>query len=110
MKNLSFRFDLSKKKNCSIDSVTIKETTGRDEEKAAQLARAKGAKESVFEELMRLSIVAVNDTPVDQPYSGLDDWNSKTRSYILQAFQSINGIGGDGELDDFLSSAVPQEQ
>ena len=106
---LKYRFDLSAKKNCSIKSFVIRETNGRDEEQAAIFAKAKGAASSSFEELVRLSVVSVNDAPVEQPFTAFDDWNSRTRMYVLQAYRSINAIESDKEVDDFLASATQQD-
>jgi len=101
-----YRFDLSKKKGCSIRSFVIKETTGDDEEQAADFKTAKGGKATVFEELVRLSITYVNDVKTEQPFEGFDDWNSRTRAYVLAAFKSINGIE-DEEVETFLAAGAP---
>jgi hypothetical protein len=101
-----YRFDLSKKKGCSIRSFVVKETTGDDEEQAANFKTAKGGKATVFEELVRLSITYVNDVRVEHPFEDFDAWNSRTRSYVLAAFKSINGVE-DKEVDDFLAAGAP---
>lgn len=101
-----FRFDLSKKKGCSIRSFVLKETTGDDEEQAANFRTAKGGSATVFEELVRLSITYVDDVQVEQPYSDYDSWNSRTRAYVLAAFKSVNGVD-DKEVDDFLAAGKP---
>ncbi|MGZ6970966.1 MAG: hypothetical protein ACXVID_04825 [Thermoanaerobaculia bacterium] len=101
-----FRFDLSKKKGCSIRSFVIKETTGEDEEQAANFRTAKGGSATVFEELVRLSITYVDDVKAEQPLSEYDGWNSRTRAYVLAAFKSVNGVE-DKEVDDFLAGGEP---
>lgn len=105
MSKQEFRFDLSNKKGCSINSFVIRETNGKDEEMAARSAKAKGGAITVFEELVRLSIVKVDDEPVQMPLAAYDEWNSKTRSYILKAFQAVNGMEDD--VNDFLASGLP---
>jgi hypothetical protein len=102
-----FRFDLSARKGCSIQSFTLKETTGLDEENAALAAKAKGGAATVFEELVRLSLVMVNDQPVEPPFGEYDVWNSRTRAFVLQAYRSINGVD-EKEVADFLSGGQPQ--
>lgn len=101
-----FRFDLSKKKGCSITSFVIKETNGEDEEQAANFRTAKGGSATVFEELVRLSITYVDDAKTEQPLEAYDSWNSRTRAYVLAAFKSVNGVE-DKEVDDFLAGGAP---
>lgn len=101
-----FRFDLSKKKGCSIKSFVIKETTGEDEEQAANFRTTKGGSATVFEELVRLSITHVDDAKAEQPLTEYDGWNSRTRAYVLAAFKSVNGVE-DKEVDDFLAGGAP---
>lgn len=101
-----YRFDLSKRKGCSICSFVMKETTGEDEEQAADFRTAKGGKATVFEELVRLAITYVDDVKVEQPFEDFEGWNSRTRAYVLAAFKSINGLE-DKEVDDFLSAGAP---
>lgn len=101
-----FRFDLSARKGCSIRSFVIRETTGVDEENAALAAKAKGGAATVFEELVRLSIVEVNGQPAEPPLLEYDSWNSRTRAFILQAYKSINGLE-EKEVADFLASGQP---
>lgn len=103
----AYKFDLSGKKGCSINSFVMKETNGVDEEQAAQMKFAKGGPtSSVFEELVRLSITHVNDKKVEQPLQEYEAWNSRTRAYILQAFKSVNGVE-DKEVEDFLAGGAP---
>lgn len=102
-----FRFDLSTRKGCSITSFTMKETTGLDEENAALAAKAKGGAATVFEELVRLSIIEVNGQTAEPPLLEYDSWNSRTRAFVLQAYRSINGVD-EKEVADFLASGLPQ--
>lgn len=103
---MKYAYDLSKRKGCSISSFIMRETTGKDEEVAATQRKLRGANGSVFEELVRLSLVEVDGQPVEQPFFAWDDWNSRTRAHVLEAFKSINGLGED-EKSDFLAGALP---
>ncbi len=89
---------------CSVKEMTIRETNGHDEQKAAMFAEAKGDKSSTFQELIRVSITSVNGEKVQQPYAPLDEWNSKTRALVIKAFTQLNELG-EKEVADFLESA-----
>lgn len=91
-----------------LDSFHMREIDGRDEELAAGMAAAKGGHASGSEEMVRLSIVAVNDKPVSQPYLGFDVWNQRARSLALQAFRLLNSHT-EKESDSFLSTAEEGE-
>ncbi len=84
-----------------LHSFTLRETEGKDEEYAAE--RAKIAKSSSSEELIRVSLVAVNDVPVQQPYLVLNKWNSKARQLVADAFTELNTVS-DGEIEDFRAA------
>jgi hypothetical protein len=85
-------------------SITLRETNGLDEEKAQQLAAAKGSKGSFQEELIRLSVSKVDDVAVDQPWTGLDEMPSKQRNLIVKGFNMLNAVDPT-ESTDFLLSA-----
>lgn len=105
----AYRFELPPDKGprrCDIRSVTIKETNGEDELAAKLAADAKGKSGSVNIETIRLSIVAVDDKPVAQPFADLDKWNTRTRKLIADYFSSING-SDEGESDGFIKAAQP---
>jgi hypothetical protein len=113
MSHFEQRFDTSKMKNVRaggvlITSFTMREVDGQDEEVAAGAAKARGGSISSAEELIRLSIVAVNDQPVKQPYLAFDTWNSRARQLALKAWTSLNGVTEE-EGDAFLSAASPVE-
>lgn len=91
---------------CNIRSITIRETDGADETKAAEAKEALGKAGSFMEELIKLSIVAVDDEPVKAPFGEMEKWNSRTRSLVMAAFKSVNGFL-EQEAADFLSSAAP---
>lgn len=92
------------KKSVSCSSFHIREVNGKDEEQASVIADAKGKQGSVALELLRLSIVKVDDKPVAQPFGDLDTWNSRTRKFALDAWASINSVSQE-EADGFLESA-----
>lgn len=88
----------------ALESFTLRETDGKDEEYAAQRAKAKGGDATTVEELVRISIVAVNGEPVIQPYEKLAQWNSRARGLVVTAWRSLNTIS-DKEDTDFLAAA-----
>ena len=106
-KPLEYRYDLSKRK-CSIQSFAIRETTGKDEDVAALITKAKGGAASMLEEIVRLSITKVDDAPVNTdgvPLGAYDEWSSRTRTFILNAYKALNGIN-QAEGEDFLASGT----
>lgn len=88
----------------ALKSFTLRETDGKDEEYAAQRAKAKGGDATTTEELIRVSIVAVNGSPVQQPYEALGKWNSRARGLLVAAWRNLNTIS-DKEESDFLAGA-----
>lgn len=111
MKRLELRFDLSKFKGCSIQSFAMREVDGRDEALATMAAKAKGGATTMADELVRRSLTKVNDSPVNvddgEPYGEYDQWNSRTRNFVFEAFQAMNAVQ-PAEKDSFLSSAQSQ--
>lgn len=96
----------------TLTEFTLRETDGKDEEYAAERAKAVGG--SVTEELIRVSITAVNGAPVSQPYLMLGAWNSKARTRLARAFQELNSAseaedkdfdGADGAADGATAAA-----
>lgn len=77
-------------KGYDIESITLRETTGLDEHKAAALADAKGASTTVTTEMVRLSIVSVNGEKVVQPYGAFDTWKTRTRQAIMTVYTDMN--------------------
>jgi len=109
MSHYQQRFDTSKMKHVragslTITSFTLREVDGQDEEIAAAAAKARGGNVSSAEELIRLSIVEVNDQPVKQPYLAFDTWNSRARALALRAWASLNSVTED-ETEAFLNAA-----
>lgn len=115
MGRISLKYDLTKYNRptapMSIQSFTIRETNGTDEENASNMAKAKGENVSVYAELVRMSITEVDGKAVNSgdgvPLKAYDDWNSRTRTFIVNAFKALNGIDEKGELADFLASGTP---
>jgi hypothetical protein len=109
-------FDLSKRKGCNladgtpIASFKMRETDGRDEENAANAAKAKGGSMTALEEQIRLSLVEVNGAKVNAgtPYLAYDDWNTRARQFAFEAYRSINMVKTE-EVTDFLAGAVACE-
>lgn len=82
-------------KNVSIKSVTIAETDGHNEE-AARFRT--GTELLAFEgNVWAEGIVAVDEKPVETPYFGWKNWNSKTLHYFRQCWEDMNGEG-DGDV------------
>lgn len=103
------RFDLSGIKGCNVSSFIIRECNGDDEVMAKRMAKANNKDcdyEDIIREVARLSVVAVDDKEVVQPYMDVNKWNLKTRSYLLRAFTNVNAI--EDEEDDFLETATDQ--
>lgn len=101
-KSTAFMFRMPR--GCTVGTIHLRETTGKDEQRAVLLAKQKGDKGSFLDEMVKLSIVRVDDEPVEQPFTEIEDWSSKTRAYALKAYLKINGTDED-ESEDFLSSA-----
>jgi hypothetical protein len=97
----SIRFDLPD--GCSVSSVKIKETTGRDEALAGAQAKARGG--FYIDELTRLAIIEVDGLAVKQPFLGYDDWTTRTRALVTAAFNSINNVEAE-EVTLFLKAAT----
>ena len=87
-----------------IVTITLREVNGLDEESAANSAKARGGSVTTGEELIRISVVAVNGSPVTQPYLAFDTINTRGRAFIMRAFNEINGMSTK-EGDDFLATA-----
>ncbi len=104
------KFDCSHLKNLRvgtkrITSFSVREIDGADEELAANYAKSKGGVSNAGEEAVRIAIVEVNGEAVKQPYLAFDTWNSRARSFCLNAFRSLNGTT-DSEVEGFLSAGV----
>jgi hypothetical protein len=105
---ITLRYNLENKKHVSIKSFAIRETNGKDEDRAALLARAKGGAATMLEELVRLSLVEVDGQAVNTdpavPYVAFDEWNSRTRTFVLNAYKRLNGITEEDNAEGFLAS------
>ncbi len=102
MKSKQVKFKMPK--GCSVREIVVRETTGKDEGEAVALAKQKGEKGSFLDEMVKRSIMSVDGSPVSQPFTDLEEWSSKTRSYALKAYLKVNGTD-DNESEDFLQSA-----
>lgn len=89
---------------CDVRSVVMRETNGHDEQRAAMQADAQPGRSSVFQELVRLSIVSVDGQLVQQPFLDLDRWNSRTRALVIQAYENLNDLK-DEEIAVFLAAS-----
>lgn len=98
---------------CSVESFVVREIDGHDEREAGRwlVARGEGVEDArlaMMDENLRVSIYAVNDVPVEQPYLGMDLWSTKTRRFLIEAFGLLNGVE-DKEVSDFLAAATDPE-
>jgi hypothetical protein len=96
-------------KGCSVESFTIREIDGKDELDASRILQARGSSAenwqvAAFEENLRISIYAVDGNKVEQPYYNMNKWSSRTRRYLAEAWNLLNGIEDDA-LAVFLGAA-----
>jgi hypothetical protein len=89
---------------CNCRTIVMRETDGLDEEEAAIFSDAHGG--SLAKHLIRLSIVAVDGNRVQQPFTSLDKWTSKTRSLVMAAYEKLNDLP-DKEVAVFLGASRP---
>ena len=102
------KFDLPK--GCTVESFVMREIDGADERDAGRWIAARGSSTddvrlAIMDEQLRISLVAVNGKAVEQPYMGMDKWSSKTRRFLIEAFNILNGVEDD-ELAVFLGTAA----
>lgn len=107
-------------KGCSVESFVIREIDGKDELEASRWvsAKATGADDEaalMVEERVRVSVFSVNGQRVEQPYTGLNKWSTKTRNLLLQAWMSLNTVPDDdvavflGAAEDLTATAAAAE-
>ncbi len=92
---------------CNAKTITMRETSGIDEQSAAMEADARGERTTIYQELVRISVVEVDGAKVTQPFVELNSWNSKTRHLVNMAYQAMNDIKED-DVKTFLKSAGDQ--
>lgn len=90
--------------NHDIESIVIRRTNGHDERDAAKMLDAREGHGSIFNELVRIAIVAVNDQPVIQPFMDYDSWSTKTRELLMTAYNSMNE-NSEAEKAAFLAAS-----
>jgi hypothetical protein len=95
-----FRFPSS----CNMQEAVIRETNGVDEQQAALAASLEGERGSLYSELIRLSIVEVDGEKVTQPFLAMDGFNSRTRAFLIRAYESLNDVKEE-ELAAFLGAS-----
>ena len=77
---------------CACRTIIMRETSGIDERNAALMAETRGGTSAMGMELIRCSIVAVDDKRVQHPFIEMDKWNTKTRSFVRAFWESLNDI------------------
>lgn len=90
---------------CNLREAVMRETNGVDEQQAALAYEAIGSTTSIFQELIRLSIVEVDGEKTIQPLNDMTNWNSRTRQLITRAYEQLNDLQ-DEEIAVFLAASV----
>ncbi len=115
----TYTFDLSKYARCGVKTVVLKETTGADEDRAAEIAKQKGLTGNLTEELIRLAVISYDGQPAIFPFTQFDTFTKRTRDLIAKSFSKVNGTSGlkglelalegtpDGASVVFDLSAIP---
>lgn len=101
------KFVLPEGYNCR--EFVMRETCGLDEQKAAKLVESRKGSTDVIQEMVRLSIVSVDGEAVLQPFFGLDNWNTKTRQFVLKAYELMNTVPQDDMLSFQMASVVADQ-
>ncbi len=94
--------------HCDAKSIVMRETNGIDEQNAALQADVRGKRSSIYQELVRLSIVKVDDADVIQPFAQLEGWSSRTRALVNKAYEDLNDLEDD-EVATFLAMGADPE-
>jgi len=89
---------------CNLRSAVLRETNGIDEKQAALASDVGGPGTSIFQELIKLSIVEVDDEKAVQPLNAIEGWNSKTRALLVRAYEQLNDLQ-DEEIAVFLAAS-----
>lgn len=100
-------FDLTKYKNLSIKSFTLRELSGYDETAAYDRAFGPGQRAAaltVQTQLIADAIVEVDGQPVVTPYVDWQKWSLRTRGFVTAAYQRLNDVTAD-EMADFAQAA-----
>lgn len=99
-------------KGCSIDSFVMREIDGEDEREAGRWIAARESEVdnmsiAVAEEQLKVALVAVNDEPLDSatPFTALNQYSTKTRRLMMEAFGLLNGLEDD-EVAVFLGAST----
>lgn len=87
---------------CCIESVTLRETFGTDEDEAVIASENNESDPKM--ELVALSIVAVDGKPCLPGHSGFDNWPTKTRGVVKALFNRLNDAPAK-ELEKLIKAA-----
>lgn len=92
-------------RGCEFNKIEVRECNGHDEQRAALVAKDSDGT-SVYMELVRLSIVSVDGTPVRPPGSAdIESWRSRTRKAVAAYFDALNDVS-DAELGPLVAEAM----
>jgi len=93
---------------CNIESVTVRETNGIDEQEAALAAEAKGT--TIYSELVLLSIIEIDgDTVPGKGAAPMQQWNTRTRAAVRMIFDRLNDVS-QAEMDPLFLEAETNGQ
>ena len=106
-------------KGCSVRSFVMREIRGADQLLAAERADHAGREQNLNSimllsveavEAQRLSLWMVDGKRVNNPdpYKEMDQWNARTKRFLIAAFSDVNGCTDD-ELRDFMNRAAPYD-
>jgi hypothetical protein len=96
------KFELVGLKRMSVESVTVKELTGRDEDAAR--FRSANDMARMSNELIAQSIIEVDGSPVEPPFHGFIDWSSRTLDVVRRCFNEVNSVSPE-EAEDPIRRA-----
>lgn len=95
--------DISKFKNVSVKSFTLKELSDEEEQAAWERATGTDGKVSQYQlsgQLLSEAIVAVDGEPVPtRPWSGWKKWNSRTREMATKAYKAVHDLTATENAD-----------
>lgn len=99
---------------CDLDWIEIRETDGSDERIASVQVGAKGPGESTMTlELIGMAIVAYQEAGadnevriVDWPTEVFDEWSTRTRGFVRDFFENINGRTPGEQVTALLAGKI----
>lgn len=87
-----------------VKEIVVRRINGYDERDAAKQLDAMNGASTLFNELVRISIVSVDGEEVMQPFMTYDTWPTRTRELVMTAFNTLNE-NSDAEKAAFLAAS-----